>query len=310
MEPVTPLLTRNTPFEVRLTVTNRSRLADAVLFFPDERINRLQINAGETTAYLMTDRASHIGRFNLADRPIYVEDAFGLFRMPVCTLPQDALILPSLLALSPTEADGRLGMAARSTSRSGQDEFSYVEPHHPSAPMRRIHWKLSARMQKWMMRHLDEVTEPSATIFVIPPLESDDLSKEVTDILYDYAYTFSFHSIPKRVSLHLLSNNVQTLSVRLPLDHPATARRLLALDANVDKSERFHAISHYRDPQSTAVIIAAELSDDELSQVLSLRRRMLDVLLMIPDQAFTDEQTQRLHLPGLRVEPIEVIPHA
>ena len=100
----------------------------------------------------------HCGLLTATAENAEIRDLFGLFRFPVSSgAPQTVPVWPTVFpaqvtldcAAPQTREDSRL-----SSVRRGGDftETQAVRPYHPGDPVRQIHWKLSAKMGKTMLR--------------------------------------------------------------------------------------------------------------------------------------------------------------
>ena len=101
---------------------------------------------------------SHCGLLTVTAENAEIRDLFGLCRFPVSSgAPQTVPVWPTVFpaqvtldcAAPQTREDSRL-----SSVRRGGDftETQAVRPYHPGDPVRQIHWKLSAKMGKTMLR--------------------------------------------------------------------------------------------------------------------------------------------------------------
>lgn len=100
----------------------------------------------------------HCGLLTVTAANAEIRDLFGLCRFPVSSgAPQTVPVWPTVFpaqvtldcAAPQTREDSRL-----SAVRRGGDftETQAVRPYHPGDPVRQIHWKLSAKMGKTMLR--------------------------------------------------------------------------------------------------------------------------------------------------------------
>ena len=101
---------------------------------------------------------SHCGLLTVTAENAEIRDLFGLCRFPVSSgAPQTVPVWPTVFpaqvtldcAAPQTREDSRL-----SAVRRGGDftETQAIRPYHPGDPVRQIHWKLSAKMGKTMLR--------------------------------------------------------------------------------------------------------------------------------------------------------------
>ncbi len=117
----------------------------------------------------------YIGVYTFAAGEPYVEDLLGFFRL---TLPAHTNQTLKCLAL-PARVEGfkpfsgSLGKAddqvvdhVSLTQQS--DEIFSIDPMRDGEGFSHVHWKLSARMQKWMVRHYSDVDQEPFRMIAVP----------------------------------------------------------------------------------------------------------------------------------------------
>lgn len=123
---------------------------------------------------------------------VRLEDAFGFFSVPLKSLKEEGFpeILALPLSLSTELMKGESAQvveAGEDTSKKSDvdlDEIDRMRPMQPGDPMRSIHWKLSARLQNWMVRVYEKADEESLTILMDLPectgIKNTDIDYQMT----------------------------------------------------------------------------------------------------------------------------------
>ena len=100
----------------------------------------------------------HCGLLTVAAENAEIRDLFGLCRFPVSsgapqTVPVWPTVFPAQVTLDCTAPQTREDSRLSAVRRGGDfTETQAIRPYHPGDPVRQIHWKLSAKMGKTMLR--------------------------------------------------------------------------------------------------------------------------------------------------------------
>lgn len=152
----------------------------------------------------LTIRPSHSGPFNIQNLSISVNDIFGFFRLKLYTGTE--LDMPNIYVLpleegSPNYRDYlsrqlEAGAFPAGKSQILMDEIDRFRSMEPGDSLKLIHWKLSAKMQEWMVKQFDKEDDKSVTVLLnLPEIyfksynqESDRLL-HLRDFMLDHTYT-------------------------------------------------------------------------------------------------------------------------
>ncbi|MFQ5839373.1 MAG: DUF58 domain-containing protein [Candidatus Methylomirabilales bacterium] len=121
----------------------------------------LRLAAGEQVTLPVTWTFPHRGGCRFGPVTITTCYPFGLFRKSVrLACPHEALVFPSVLplaALRPGREDGVAAEAVRARGAVGRGvDFHDIRPFRDGDDPRLIHWKLSAKLSRWLVRELAE----------------------------------------------------------------------------------------------------------------------------------------------------------
>lgn len=167
---------------------------------------------------------------------------FGLFRLPLGKKMTDQFkavyVLPAVT--TPLEEPSqfgdliKLGQLQASGREANHDEVDFMREMVPGDPMRLIHWKLSARMQDWMVRQFAKAQEKSVHVLLeLPPLNNNqedtlDYRDELLERVAAEIRGFLFHGFQVSLVTHEPELLVQTVR---GLDRFDSLRRQLAVIA-------------------------------------------------------------------------------
>ncbi|MDD7593589.1 MAG: DUF58 domain-containing protein [Peptoniphilaceae bacterium] len=163
---------------------NRTRFMAFYVFLPQlmpgqKKATPLMLQPQEKRTFTMPFSLDQVGHFTLragGSPLLYYEDLLGFFllkkKMPVVPpLTCDALPDRSYLRKLPSFAD-RLteeGVSVdRPTRSTNTDEIYSVDPMREGESLSRAHWKLSARLQQWMIKHYSDVEQEPQRILIDP----------------------------------------------------------------------------------------------------------------------------------------------
>lgn len=133
------------------------------------------IRSGETRRFSLAIPTSRRGVCRFGKLVIETGAPFGLMSWRMATeIPASTMVLPfpgDVLGWDCPGGRRHSGIGVESLDRSGAShEFLSAREYHPEDPMRYIHWKLMARMQRPMVR--DFQTTSSLEVELVPDLAS------------------------------------------------------------------------------------------------------------------------------------------
>ena len=292
---------RSARFPVRMQAENLSRFSVQSLWTQDgpDTVRLLVEPASNESVQFLAD-SPHIGAYALPDRPVYLDEPFGLFRLPVVPEPSNVWILPFELQNLTGHAEGQQGQSPRTAPfQDGRDETAYVEAHTRGKPMRHIHWKLSARMQQWLTRHMDDETDPTLLLVVLGPDADTGASRDKKDRMYDYAYTLAKATLTGNHPLRLFSNGQPTEVYSRP-EQSRMVRRLLSMQAEEPVPSK-KILRNVRSASQAVVVLVDTLDEAAENELLALRGRVHRLTAVL----FEEPEAERAGL--LRASRIDVI---
>lgn len=244
---------------------------------------------------------------------------FGLFRLPLARdinrRFQPIYVLPAVQsALDQPGAMGdliKLGQMQSSGREANHDEVDYMRTMVAGDPMRLIHWKLSARLQDWMVRQFAKAQEKSVHVLVeLPELSSADKEAGLTyrDELLERVATeirgFLWHDFQVTLVTHQPQVVVQTVT---GLDRFDSLRRQLAVAAPLESVPLVVQLAGDLGERGSYVFYLAttELNRESTREISQLRRVSGGVFLEIL-RSQLDETTKQL-IRELQADGVEVI---
>lgn len=230
--------------------------------------------------------APHAGNTEVAVKRVWFYDLTGLLCIPrrmeavatFCALPQNETIPVHSVLPQETEDSGETDPNRPGHSRP---ELFGVHEYLPGDPLRDIHWKLSARLDKMMVR--EYVRPVSRDMELLLLNGGSGLSLAAVDKLADAAFSLSLslaHSQINHTFCWCENGQAKTVLIRSEGDSFAAVRA--ALSAGLCSSGELCSFLHGAlPPASLRIILAA--SDDE-AVIRSLFPRERDRLLFIGDE--------------------------
>jgi uncharacterized protein (DUF58 family) len=122
------------------------------------------------TACSIQFRCLRRGCFRLGDLRLVSAYPFGIveFSRQIPVEPADVLVFPRVVDLTrlpePLTADATTWGDQRRPQKGGRDEFTAVREYSRGDEMNRIHWSVSARHQKLMVREFEKTDRPALLI--------------------------------------------------------------------------------------------------------------------------------------------------
>lgn len=184
LEPQTQFVYRHDSAKWKLTIFNTSKLsplrvklktADKVSF--DIRLNPQQVYQTQLNA-----TAHHTGLVKVPQFDLWLYDAFSFFRHGLyLTHIESVFALPLLNENNQIdEITAHLAddiKQALILNQNQEDELLAIRQMNIGDSMKRVHWKVSARVNEWMVRHDEMGPQPILEILVFP--DSIDPNNEI-----------------------------------------------------------------------------------------------------------------------------------
>lgn len=281
-----------------------------------------KLRAGEKRQLAIEIPGKHTGPLRPSLFSLRLLDPLGFFSLKIISYGarefEPVLVLPrSLLAeIEKEESRPYIEEGETSSQKSDQDldEVDRLRPLQAGDPMRTIHWKVSARMQNWMVRQYERADENQ--IFILFDLPSIDEPGQMTDpILYlrdellDQVSEASQSFLNKSFQIRLLLNgqvqdeikansldDYQALRIRLaslPYRQPFSLSEQVEAEA-AKELPGFYGIFAY---ELTDALIASLLQLAEHAQAVFLRLVYIDPV----PPAEWDTAKAQLMAAGIRV---------
>lgn len=140
--------------------TVQARILCANLFTGRSTRARLRLPAGGSGSYHLQPDTAPCGILSFSLQKVRVGDAVGLFRFPIRRRPAPVLLLarpplPAVPPLMPEAALDQGSLPTQTLQRPGPGamrEFNDIREYRDGDSIRDVHWKLSAKLDKVMVR--------------------------------------------------------------------------------------------------------------------------------------------------------------
>ncbi len=159
-------------------------------------------NSAETVR--LTAKPAYSGPFNANSLAIFLNDIFGFFKLKVYS--GSELAIPDVHVLPLEEQSSSYKDYLVSQLESGQiplgkslilqDEIDRFRGMEKGDSLKLIHWKLSARLQEWMVKEFDKEDDQSVTVLLnLPEIffktynANSDRVLQLRDYMLDHTYT-------------------------------------------------------------------------------------------------------------------------
>ena len=134
--------------------------------------------------------ADHVGAMFPGMESYTVSDVFGFFKREhrPDTAGQELLVLPVPFDVEPlTFAAGDMGVETMKRAMEDPSSPADIRAYQQGDPLKRIHWKMSARKREIMVRQFEEPALPDALVLLdtSPPLLTEGLPEEKRPFLCD-----------------------------------------------------------------------------------------------------------------------------
>lgn len=239
---------------VRLLLSRRNALGRAGELYTDVSEDTVQCSLGARRSVTLQPvvKMQHCGRVDLSVRRAYVCDLLGLFCLPVpvqngVSSSGSVYVLPELQSRTiqtDEAADLGLDSVTYSTEQAGNDpsEIFQLRDYREGDPRHSVHWKLSSRMNRLIVREFGLPLNASLH-FLLELREGADPA--AAEAMLGAVLAFSEYLMARKVT-HSVSwigdeGMLQTLSVTGPDALASVLHDLLALPAQ----ERWSTLEQY-----------------------------------------------------------------
>lgn len=302
-----------------LVIRNDDRVRTHVIYFWQEKTKQiLPIEPNrEAVIELMID-TRHCGVQQFPEVKLQFISVFGLFKLPLpFALHRHASVYVLPTVSQSLEEPGslgdliKLGQHQASGREANLDEVNHLRSLQPGDPRRLIHWKLSARLQTWMVRQFSKAQEKTLNIlFELPRLNPQALESSLSlrdallDHLSDQILSFLHHDFQVTLITPGSEGFVQTVR---GLDRFDLLRKQLALGAGEEAVSLTNQLSRSVSEREAMVyyLVATEIYPALVTNLRELRTEQLSIWFdLIRTRPLTNEEKALVR--ELRSEGVEV----
>lgn len=292
------------PTQITLSFTNNGpaladllieeQLPDGLEIVEGDARLLLSLAAGESGQIVYTAIGKR-GFYTLPGPRIVVQDALGVFRQELqANLPSPLFILPNVhkvpaVAIRPRRVRVYPGQIPARTGGSGV-EFFGVREYQPGDPLRWINHRAGARYEQTLFVNEFEQERAADVGLILDVRESTNLLAHRGALLehtVDATATLAdaFLSYGNRVGLFMYGGAVDWT---FPGSGKVQRERILRAlaRARMERSQVFDRLGHLPTrlfPVRSQLVLISPLQPDDLNDVVSLRARGYDLLLVTPD---------------------------
>ncbi|MBP5492108.1 MAG: DUF58 domain-containing protein [Clostridiales bacterium] len=151
-----------------------------------------------TTDSVMLD-TTHCGTYRFTSGKVRIYDMFGLFFIPrTYPLRGEVVVLP--VPCIPPAVPDLNGFKAKGLRKTDApySEIYDVREYMPGDPVKRIHWKLSAKKDRFMIREPQEETFGHSRVYLALSRNRGRLDRNLGEVMFTSEY-FIKHDIPHKI---------------------------------------------------------------------------------------------------------------
>lgn len=228
---------------------NHSRMMAFFLRFPQVLITGgkrslpldIMLRPGESRSFRLAFELDHIGEYSLKAKTPIFEDLLGFFWLSFAkhftTVSSQCIALPAADKPVLTEDQaGQLTLYSQPIDRRSfsamTDEVFSIDPIANGESLAHAHWKLSARMQEWMIKHYSERGRQPISIILDPMSMASSPEARFVDTVNTLPTDAEEAALTDRD--HLLQAAYQLVQMMLSTDSP-----VVISDRSGDRSEHF-----------------------------------------------------------------------
>lgn len=170
---------------------------------------------------------AHCGGWELTPKRVWIQDYFGLFSLPVWRKQATTVCIrpkPVPMDNPPDVLRYRAG-AFRPKPGGGYAEQHEMRLYRPGDQLRQVHWKLSAKSGKLVVREPMEPLRGKALVTLVLSGTPEELDSKLGKLLWLSRWLLE-QEIPHTVQC-LTGSGMQTLEITCPEDIPAAIDELL-----------------------------------------------------------------------------------
>ncbi len=265
--------------------------------------------------------AAHVGAVAPGVRRVTMTDFFGI--CTVCQEPESAgknlLVLPQLFDIDPLHLSaGETGTEAMARASEDVTNPTDVRSYQPGDPLKKIHWKLSARKQELLVRRFEDPVQPDLLVLMDSAVPKQPDNSEAEADLRD--------TLIETAASVMAEADKSEHPARLPLtgEHPV----VLDKDMGLKRVLEGLAQADFAAPESfvrvmmiemrrmrkvgCTVVITARL-DSEMVEMMTAMRRMgpnmrLYLVTSMPDDPQMLPLVRKLQEVGVEVGYVKPLP--
>lgn len=306
--------------DVLLTVTVRHRgripiaPLDAELSSVGGEVQETMLDGGRQQVLQVPFHAAHVGAGHPGVERVRISDLLGVCCASVRPNASgtELLVLPQLFDIAPLKlSSGDAGAEAMARASEDVTNPAEVRTYQPGDPIKKIHWKLSARKREPLVRRFEDPVQPDALALMdcsAPPRQADaEQEADLRDALLETAASvmvqaeraehparlpiFGLHPVEldKEMGLPILLENL----ARTDFSDTEPFAKVLLLE-----TRRMRRVG-------CTVVITARLDSQMVDVMISMRRMGPNVRLYLVTQTPDDPLLQPL-ITSLQENSVEV----
>lgn len=165
--------------------------------------------AGQEQVVSLRVRGARTGYLSLSTDRVFLWDALGLFRLSCAAPPvQEVLIAPKLAQVHLLNDQAQFGLydsAVYSQHRPGQDvsELFALHEYVPGEELRRVHWKLSSKLDKLVVREFGLPVGQPVTVLLETQAREGVSSGDALSTCFDAAASLAARLLRSEISFDL-----------------------------------------------------------------------------------------------------------
>lgn len=265
INPKTRMIDKEEMGEWVLTIYNNSKTQPAMTQIKqeNERMMNLYTNPYESLNLSLTKKSEHIGVLSPPLFSLKVLDSFRLMKSNYKHIVTDSIIvLPRLesplLNLKITDQLLVRAQSALMTSLLRLEDLEMVRPMEPGDSMKRMHWKLSARLGDWFVRTEESGPQPKIELIVYPNKGSSDLDHR--DDFLEVVVSQIAYFLNKKLSLVFMGTDYTDIT---QINQARLSFALIEIDHSIELRPE--------SDQSVVLVFIESLSEQIISQLILLR---------------------------------------
>ncbi|MDO5015808.1 MAG: DUF58 domain-containing protein [Eubacteriales bacterium] len=289
-----------------------------------EYLNPFPVKAKEKLRISLELTSRHTGPLRPYSLELRILDPMGFFSLKLSSFQAEAfdpiLVLPRSLVSILDKEESRAyldeGEAISKKSDFDLDEIDLIRPLRPGDNRRDVHWKLSARLQEWMVRQYEKADENELFfVFNLPAVSQSENAQDrayhylVRDLVLDHVSEAAQSFLSQGYKLNIRLRRPWRDQLRVDsLDEYNSLRIQLAslpLEPQVDFTKQLSEES-LEGLAAFYCIFSAELNEEITSELLILASQAQGILLRLIHTEPNPPQSwkvliRRLSAAGVRV---------